>query len=214
MKTLYSLRRFYSVEMFFNGTLALAGRDQETTGNARLINLSDKLLGAHVAHAGLIVLWAGAMDLFEVAHFVPEKPSQCIFYGSLMLIQSPSKAGALEVDTEAFSPAGQGMLVSPYGPNKKGATLTRLQAVGGIYSNGWQDWPMHWLSYAQALTESPITAHPMGKYCGMNLALPMISASHFCASTITASIYCAMYFSACIHIKLVHIQTPLAAPIP
>ena len=31
-------------------------------------------LGAHVAHAGLIVFWAGAMNLFEVAHFVPEKP--------------------------------------------------------------------------------------------------------------------------------------------
>ncbi|KAL9990206.1 putative photosystem II [Helianthus debilis subsp. tardiflorus] len=43
-------------------------------GNARLINLSGKLLGAHVAHAGLIVFWAGAMNLFEVAHFVPEKP--------------------------------------------------------------------------------------------------------------------------------------------
>ncbi|THU43596.1 hypothetical protein C4D60_Mb00t12990 [Musa balbisiana] len=29
MKTLYSLRRFYHVETLFNGTLALAGRDQE-----------------------------------------------------------------------------------------------------------------------------------------------------------------------------------------
>ena len=79
-KNLYSLRRFYHVETLFNGTLALAGRDQETTGfawwagNARLINLSGKLLGAHVAHAGLIVFWAGAIHLFEVAHFVPEKP--------------------------------------------------------------------------------------------------------------------------------------------
>jgi photosystem II CP43 chlorophyll apoprotein len=58
----------------------IAGRDQESTGfawwsgNARLINLSGKLLGAHVAHAGLIVFWAGAMTLFEVAHFVPESP--------------------------------------------------------------------------------------------------------------------------------------------
>jgi photosystem II CP43 chlorophyll apoprotein len=49
MKTLYSLIR------------ALAGRDQETigfawwAGNAQLINLSGKLLGAHVAHDGLIV---------------------------------------------------------------------------------------------------------------------------------------------------------------
>jgi len=42
-------------------------------GNARLI-LSGKLLGAHVAHSGLIVFWAGAMTLFEVAHFIPEKP--------------------------------------------------------------------------------------------------------------------------------------------
>jgi len=63
-----------------NSFTMVGGRDQESTGfawwagNARLINLSGKLLGAHVAHAGLIVFWAGAMTLFEVAHFVPEKP--------------------------------------------------------------------------------------------------------------------------------------------
>ena len=63
-----------------NRSIALGGRDQESTGfawwagNARLINLSGKLLGAHVAHSGLIVFWAGAMTLFEVAHFIPEKP--------------------------------------------------------------------------------------------------------------------------------------------
>ena len=57
-----------------------AGRDINSTGfawwagNARLINLSGKLLGAHVAHAGLIVFWTGAMTIFEVAHYVPEKP--------------------------------------------------------------------------------------------------------------------------------------------
>jgi photosystem II CP43 chlorophyll apoprotein len=68
------------VETLFNGTIALAGRDQETigfawwAGNARLINLSGKLLGAHVSHARLIIFWAGAMTLFEVAHFVPENP--------------------------------------------------------------------------------------------------------------------------------------------
>jgi photosystem II CP43 chlorophyll apoprotein len=65
----------------FNSALVMGGgRDQESTGfawwsgNARLINLSGRLLGAHVAHAGLIVFWAGAMTLFELAHFVPEKP--------------------------------------------------------------------------------------------------------------------------------------------
>jgi len=53
------------------------GRDQESSGfawwagNARLINLSGKLLGAHVAHSGLIVFWAG-VTLFEVAHFIPK----------------------------------------------------------------------------------------------------------------------------------------------
>lgn len=43
-------------------------------GNARLTNLSGKLLGAHVAHAGLIVLWAGATTLFELAHFNRAQP--------------------------------------------------------------------------------------------------------------------------------------------
>ncbi|KAL4036014.1 hypothetical protein IC575_004732 [Cucumis melo] len=70
------LMRFYPVETLFNGTLVLAGRDQETTGftwwirNVRVIDLSDKLLGAHVAHAGLIVFWVGGKNLFEMAHFV------------------------------------------------------------------------------------------------------------------------------------------------
>jgi len=63
-----------------SNSMVAGNRDQESSGfawwagNARLINLSGKLLGAHVAHSGLIVFWAGAMTLFEVAHFVPEKP--------------------------------------------------------------------------------------------------------------------------------------------
>ena len=63
-----------------SSSIVAGNRDQESSGfawwagNARLINLSGKLLGAHVAHAGLIVFWAGAMTLFEVAHFIPEKP--------------------------------------------------------------------------------------------------------------------------------------------
>ena len=58
----------------------VTGRDIESTGfawwsgNARLINVSGKLLGAHVAHAGVMVFWCGAMTLFEVSHYIPEKP--------------------------------------------------------------------------------------------------------------------------------------------
>ena len=44
------------------------------SGNARLTELSGRLLGAHVAHAGLIVLWAGATTLFELAQFDPTQP--------------------------------------------------------------------------------------------------------------------------------------------
>ncbi len=43
-------------------------------GNFRFVNQSGKLLGAHIAHAGLIVLWAGAMTLFELSQFNPDLP--------------------------------------------------------------------------------------------------------------------------------------------
>ena len=43
-------------------------------GNARLVNLSGQLLGAHVSHGGLQVLWAGSMCLFEVNHLRSDKP--------------------------------------------------------------------------------------------------------------------------------------------
>ncbi|WP_421655885.1 photosystem II reaction center protein CP43 [Leptothermofonsia sp. ETS-13] len=61
-------------------TTAREGRDEASTGyawwagNARFINMSGRFLGAHVAHTGLIAFWAGAMLLYEVAHYTPNKP--------------------------------------------------------------------------------------------------------------------------------------------
>ena len=63
-----------------SNNMSAGNRDAQSSGfgwwagNARLIEISGKLLGAHVAHAGLIVFWTGAMTLFEVSHFIPEKP--------------------------------------------------------------------------------------------------------------------------------------------
>merc|ERR1711924_409788 len=80
-KTSSSLKRFFPVVTLSNpGLGATGGKDLPSTGyawwsgNARLINLSGRLLGAHVAHAGLMVFWAGAMMLFEVSHFTFDKP--------------------------------------------------------------------------------------------------------------------------------------------
>merc|ERR1712187_590014 len=64
------------------------------------INLSGKLLGAHVAHAGLIVFWAGSINLFEVAHFTPEKP---IYEQGLILLPHLASLGYVS-STSPFGP--------------------------------------------------------------------------------------------------------------
>ncbi|MEM1239205.1 MAG: chlorophyll a/b binding light-harvesting protein [Cyanobacteria bacterium P01_H01_bin.26] len=43
-------------------------------GNARLIDRTEQLLGAHLAHAGLIMFWAGSFTLLEISRYVADVP--------------------------------------------------------------------------------------------------------------------------------------------
>jgi photosystem II CP43 chlorophyll apoprotein len=43
-------------------------------GNAKLVNFSGQLLGAHIAHAGLIMFWAGTTAIAEALRFRSDLP--------------------------------------------------------------------------------------------------------------------------------------------
>ena len=64
--------------------------DSWVYGNARLINLSGQLLGAHIAHAGLIMFWAGSVTLLEVTQLIPNVP---IYEQNLLLIANLARLG-------------------------------------------------------------------------------------------------------------------------
>ncbi|NCJ08389.1 chlorophyll a/b binding light-harvesting protein [Synechococcales cyanobacterium C] len=75
------------------------------TGNLRLTDLSGRLLGAHIAHAGLIILWAGSMALFEISRFDSALP----LYGqNLILLPHLATLGF------GVSPGGQIVDLYPY----------------------------------------------------------------------------------------------------
>lgn len=93
--------------------------------NARLTNLDGRLLGSHLAHAGLIVLWAGAYTLFELGRFNPELP---IYEQGLILLPNLARlglgvgAGGKIVDTYPYFAVGAIHLIS-----------SAFLAFGGIF---------------------------------------------------------------------------------
>jgi photosystem II CP43 chlorophyll apoprotein len=94
-------------------------------GNFRFVNLSGKLLGAHVAHAGLIVLWAGAMTLFELSRFNPEQP---MYDQGLILLPHLASLG--------FGAGADGQIISTYPYFAIGIVHLISSAIlgaGGIY---------------------------------------------------------------------------------
>lgn len=108
-----------------------AGYDRATTGygwwagNARLTDLSGQLTGAHIAHAGMMTFWAGAMTLFEVSHFIPEKPMY--EQGSILLAH---------LAAEGFGVGPGGEVISTYPYFVIGAIHLIASAVlgfGGLY---------------------------------------------------------------------------------
>jgi photosystem II CP43 chlorophyll apoprotein len=119
------------------------------TGNARFIELSGKFLGAHLCHAALIMFWCGSMTLFELSHYVAEKPlyeQGFILLPHLTTLAYGVGPGGQVVDTYSFFIIGVLHLVSSsilglggiyhsiFGPEKLEET-----SLGSIFGYQWQD---------------------------------------------------------------------------
>lgn len=113
-------------------------------GNARFQDLSGKLLGAHVAHAGLIVFWAGAMTLFEITNYDASQP---MYEQGLILIPHLAALGigigqgGVILDTYPYFVIGVLHLISSAVLGAGGIfhALIGSPSLGGFFGYDWKD---------------------------------------------------------------------------
>ncbi|MEL6326764.1 MAG: chlorophyll a/b binding light-harvesting protein [Cyanobacteria bacterium J06626_23] len=113
-------------------------------GNARLVNLSGRLLGAHVAHAGLIVLWAGVITLFEVNRFdssLPFYEQGFILLPNLARLGYGVEDGGLIANTYPYFVVGAVHLISSAFLGFGGIfhALKGPAQLEGAYAYDWED---------------------------------------------------------------------------
>ncbi|MDV3349029.1 chlorophyll a/b binding light-harvesting protein [Leptolyngbyaceae cyanobacterium CCMR0082] len=121
-----------------------AGSPPWWAGNARLVNLSGRLLGAHVAHAGLIVLWAGLITLFEVSRLDTARP---LYEQGFILLPNLARLGyglgdgGTIVDGHPYFVVGAVHLISSAFLGFGGIfhTLKGPETLGGSYAYDWSD---------------------------------------------------------------------------
>jgi photosystem II CP43 chlorophyll apoprotein len=84
-------------------------------GNAKLVDRSGQLLGAHIAHAGLIMFWAGTTAISETLRFQPALPfaeQGFILLPHLATLGWGVGAGGKIVDTDPYFAIGMLHLVA------------------------------------------------------------------------------------------------------
>ncbi|NEO27773.1 MAG: chlorophyll a/b binding light-harvesting protein [Kamptonema sp. SIO4C4] len=94
-------------------------------GNARLTELSGRLLGAHLAHGGLILFWAGAITILEYSRFTPDVP---LYEQGLLLLPNLARLG--------WGIGAEGVVLDPYPYLVVGVLHLAASAVlgaGGLY---------------------------------------------------------------------------------